>query len=303
LRVKVTSPSFSKNQLLVKKLKEKFCNVEVNSLGVRFSKNDLIDFLQDADAVIVGLEKMDKEVIDRTNLKAVSKYGVGIDNIDTEYLKQKGIKFCFKAGINSKYVAEFTLGLIISSLRNIVTSSYSLKQGRFIKNGGDSLFGKNIGIIGVGHVGKDLVKLLKPFNVKIFVNDIVDQSDFYRQNYLIEVDKEYIFKNCDIITIHTPLTKKTKNLINKRTLEIVKDGAIIINTARGGVINFIDLKEILKRKNIIVVSDVFEPEPPNDMELLSLDNFIPTPHIAGNSKESILAMGNAAIASLMECLE
>lgn len=303
MRVKVTSPSFSKNQLLVKKLKEKFCNVEVNSLGVRFSKNDLIDFLQDADAVIVGLEKMDKEVIDRTNLKAVSKYGVGIDNIDTEYLKQKGIKFCFKAGINSKYVAEFTLGLIISSLRNIVTSSYSLKQGRFIKNGGDSLFGKNIGIIGVGHVGKDLVKLLKPFNVKIFVNDIVDQSDFYRQNYLIEVDKEYIFKNCDIITIHTPLTKKTKNLINKRTLEIVKDGAIIINTARGGVINFIDLKEILKRKNIIVVSDVFEPEPPNDMELLSLDNFIPTPHIAGNSKESILAMGNAAIASLMECLE
>jgi len=108
LRIKVTSPSFSKNELLVKELKERFSDVEVNSLGIRFSKNNLIDFLQDADAVIVGLEKIDKEVIDKTNLKVVSKYGVGIDNIDTEYLKQKGVKFCFKAGVNSKYVAEFT---------------------------------------------------------------------------------------------------------------------------------------------------------------------------------------------------
>jgi phosphoglycerate dehydrogenase-like enzyme len=303
LKIKVTSPSFSKNEILVKKLKKIFKNVEINKEGIRFTKNELINFLKDADAAIIGLEKIDKEVIDNTNLKAVSKYGVGLDNIDIEYLQKKGIKFCFKAGINSKYVAEFTLGLIISSLRNIVTLSNKLKQGEFIKNGGFSLFNKKVGIIGVGNIGKEVVKLLKPFNVEIFVNDIIDQTDYYKKNNLVEVNKEYIFKNCDVITIHTPLTEKTKNMINKNTFEMIKENALVINTARGEIINFKDLKEILKRKDILVASDVFSPEPPTDMELLQLEKFIPTPHIAGNSRESILAMGHAAIDSLKECLQ
>ena len=197
MKIKVTSPSFSKNFQLIKRLKENFGDVEVNEDGIRFNKEELIAYLKDADGVIVGLEKIDKEVIDRTNLQIVAKYGVGTDNIDIAYLEKKGIKFCFKAGVNRQYVAEFTLGLILSSLRNIVPMSCELKKGTFIKNGGASLFGKKVGIIGVGNIGKELVKLLKPFDVNIFVNDIVDQKDYYRKNNLQEVDKEYIFKNVD----------------------------------------------------------------------------------------------------------
>ena len=300
MKIKVTSPSFSKNNILVKRLRENFRNVEVNEKGIRFNKKELIEFLKDTDGVIVGLEKIGKEVIDNTNLKIVVKYGVGIDNVDFEYLKQKKIKFCFKAGVNKKYVAEFTLGLIISTLRNIVISSCRLKNGEFIKNGGVSLFGKKVGIIGVGNVGKELVKLLKPFNDKIYVNDIIEQKEYYKKNNLKEVDKEFIFKNCDIITIHTPLTDKTKYLINQKTLEMLKENSVLINTARGEIINFYDLKRVLKEKNITVASDVFDIEPPTDKELLKQPNFIPTPHIAGNSKEAILAMGNAAIDCLLE---
>lgn len=300
MKIKVTSPSFSKNFQLIKRLKENFGDVEVNEDGIRFNKEELIAYLKDADGVIVGLEKIDKEVIDRTNLQIVAKYGVGTDNIDIAYLEKKGIKFCFKAGVNRQYVAEFTLGLILSSLRNIVPMSCELKKGTFIKNGGASLFGKKVGIIGVGNIGKELVKLLKPFDVNIFVNDIVDQKDYYRKNNLQEVDKEYIFKNCDVITLHTPLTNQTKNMIDKTALLQLKEGALLVNTARGDLIDFQALKQVLGQKEIIVASDVFDKEPPKDEELLAFGNFIPTPHIAGNSKEAILAMGNSAIDCLVE---
>jgi phosphoglycerate dehydrogenase-like enzyme len=160
---------------------------------------------------------------------------------------------------------------------------------------------KIVGIIGVGHIGKELIRLLKPFNCKILVNDIIQQNDYYKKNNLIETTKEEIYKKSDFITIHTPLNKTTFNMITLKEIKMMKKTAYLINSARGGLINEKDLKIALKESMIAGAAiDVYLEEPPTDKELLSLPNLICTPHIGGNAKEAVEAMGISAIKHLKE---
>ena len=162
------------------------------------------------------------------------------------------------------------------------------------------LSGKKIGIIGVGNIGKDLISLLKPFNCEILVNDIVDQKKYYEENKLLEVSKEFIFKNADFITVHVPLDKTTKNIINKKSLSTMKSSSFVINTARAGIINQEDLKWALQNEIIAgAAMDVYDNEPPVDDDLLLFPNLINTPHIGGNSKEAVEAMGISAINNIL----
>jgi D-3-phosphoglycerate dehydrogenase len=294
----VTTVAFSKDQELVSKLnKAGFKKVLINIPQRRFTKDELIEFLSQCDIAIVGLDKITEEILSQVpKLKAISKYGVGLDNIDFEACKKHDVEILHTQGVNKRSVSELALGCILNLSRNIYVTSNDLKNGNWNKSGGTQISGKTFGIIGVGHIGKDLIKLLKAFECKILVNDIIDQNDYYKANNLIESSKEDIFKKSDIITIHTPLTNDLKYLINKETLSLMKAEAIVINTARGGLINQEDLKWALKN-NIIAgaAMDAYEIEPPEDKELISLPNLITTPHIGGNSKEAVNAMGLAAI--------
>jgi phosphoglycerate dehydrogenase-like enzyme len=300
MKIAVTSPSFSKNEILKKELKKIFQDVKFNEEGIRFNKRELIEYLKDCDGAIIGLEKIDKEVLDNLpKLKYISKYGVGLNNIDLEECKKRNVKIGWKGGVNKLSVAEMTLGFMLMLARNLYFTSIQLKNGVWNKDGGFQLSGKTIGIIGVGFIGKELVRLLKPFNCRILVNDIIDQYDFYIKNNLIKASKEEIYKNADFITIHTPLTEKTKNMITLKELKSMKKTAFLINTARGGIVNEKDLKYALINKIIAGAAlDVYETEPPTDEELLNLPNLICTPHIGGNAKEAVLAMGQSAIKNL-----
>jgi len=297
MNIAVTSKAFSKNQVLINKLKEITPNIKLNLTGKKLEEKELIEFLKNSDGVIVALEEINQKVIDSLpNLKIVSKFGVGLDNIDIEYCKSKNIHFGWTAGINSFSVAEQTLGFMLMLIRNLYFTSNRLSKGIWDKRGGFSLYEKTIGIIGVGHIGKELIKLLKPFNCKIFVNDIIEQNKFYQDNNLIPVSKEELFKQSDIVTIHTPLTNDTKNLINKNSLKMMKKNSFVINTSRGDIINLTDLKQALLNETIAGAAiDVYDQEPPKDLELLELENLICTPHIGGNSNEATLAMGRSAI--------
>jgi len=187
---------------------------------------------------------------------------------------------------------------------NLYETSYRLKSGDWFRKGGFQLSGKTVGIIGVGNIGKEVVRLLKPFNCTILINDIIDQHEYYRANGLIETSKERIFRECDIITIHTPLTTETRNLLNGDSLRMVKKEAFLINTSRGAIINQDDLKEALKSGGIAGAAlDVFEEEPPSDKEFLELPNLFCTPHIGGNAKEAVWAMGLSAIRHLENFFE
>lgn len=305
MKVAVTSKSFSKNKTLIDKLNNHFSDIKLNHGTKKLNDDELIKFLKDCDGVIVALEEINKKVIDALpKLKVISKFGVGLDNIDLEYCKQKNIRIGWLGGINKQSVAEMALGFMLMLIRNLYLSSNKLSINIWDKNGGDSLYGKTIGIIGVGYIGKEIINLLKPFNCKILVNDIINQDEYYKSNNLIKSSKEEIFKNSDIITIHTSLNNETKYLINKDTLSMMKKSSFIINTARGDIINLLDLRYALKNNTISGGAiDVYDTEPPQDKELLKLENLICTPHIGGNSNEAVLAMGRSAIKFLKELVD
>lgn len=300
MKIVVTSPSFSKNLLLAKELLELFSRSILNTEGFRLDGRKLAEYIKGADGIIVGLERLSDEVLrDCENLKVISKYGVGLDNVDLVYCREKGIHIGWTPGVNKRSVAEMTLAFMICLARNIYRTSLELKGGNWNKSGGFDLNGKTIGIIGVGNIGKEVVRLLKPFKCKILVNDIVDQANYYRKNKLLETSKDAIFLNSDVVTLHTPLTDETRHLVDKRVLSMMKTGAFLINTARGDIVKTEDLKWALKNEILSGAAlDVYEEEPPVDRELLMLPNLLCTPHIGGNSYESILSMGRSAIGHL-----
>ena len=300
MNIAVTSPSFSKNKTLQNKIYSYFPDAKLNLEGKPFNKRELIEYIGEAEGLIVGLDKIDKEVLNGCpNLKIISKYGVGLNNIDLNGCKERNIAIGWSGGVNRLSVAEMTLGYILMLSRNLYITSNQLKRGVWNKNGGFELSGKIVGIIGVGFIGKELIRLLEPFRCKILVNDIINQNRYYKKYNLIESSKDEIYKNADIITLHTPLNSTTNNMITLKEMKIMKKSAILINSARGGLINEDDLKFALQN-NIIAggAIDVYINEPPTNKELIEIPNLITTPHIGGNSKEAVLAMGMSAIEHL-----
>jgi phosphoglycerate dehydrogenase-like enzyme len=301
-KIIVTSPSFSKNEILKNELLLSFPESIFNEEGKRLSGQELIKFIKDADGIIVGLEKIDRSVLEECpSLKIISKYGVGLDNIDTEYCTEKGILLGWTPGINKTSVAEMTIAVMITLSRNVFLTSNQLKQGVWNKDGGSELSGKTIGIIGVGNIGKEIIRFLNPFGNKILVNDIIDQREYYRVNGTVETTKEEIYCQSDIVTLHVPLTSDTLHLINRDVFKEMKNCAYLINTSRGKVVEQNSLKWALMNGIIAGAAiDVYEEEPPEDKELLNLPNLICTPHIGGNSSEAVLSMGKSAIRHLQE---
>lgn len=302
MRIKVTVTAFSKNQELRNELLKYFPESTFNELGKRFTKDELIEYLSDCDGAIVGLDKIDSEVLSACkNLKVIAKFGVGLDNINQDDCKLHNVAVKWVGGVNKSSVAEMTLGFMIGLNRNLFYTSKKLSNGIWDKNGGTQLKNKCIGIIGVGHIGKELIKMLQPFNCKILVNDIINQDKYYQDNNLIEASKDEIFQNADIISLHVPLTTDTFQLINKNNLIKMKSSTFLINTARGEIINQSDLKEALQNNTIAGCAlDVFEEEPPRDLEFLRLENLVATPHIGGNSYEAVIAMGKSAMDGIKE---
>ncbi len=301
MKVKVSNIAFSKNAYLVDCLLKEFPDAVVNSAGVRMYGDELVDFFSNADAAIIGLELITAEILNRLpSLQIISKYGVGLDNIDLAECKKRNIKVGWTGGVNKRSVAEMALGFMLSLLRNLYITSNQLKQGHWNKNGGAQLTGKTIGIIGAGHIGKDLIQLLKPFNCNVLVNDIVNISTYAAANNFKCVSKETLIANADIISIHTPLTDETANLFDFKAFQMMKSTAFLINTARGGIINESDLKFALQNGLIGGAAlDVYKVEPPIDEELINMPNLICTPHTGGNAYEAVVAMGQSAITHLI----
>ena len=157
----------------------------------------------------------------------------------------------------------------------------------------------SIGIIGCGEIGKDLVRLLQPFQCTILVNDIREYPEYYTKFNLQTVSKEELLSSADVVTLHVPLDDSTRNMLTCERLSLMRPTAILINAARGGLVDETALKEMLRKKQLAAAAfDVFVQEPPQDRELLELPNFLATPHIGGSAEEAILAMGRASIDGL-----
>jgi D-3-phosphoglycerate dehydrogenase len=300
-KVVVTSISFSKSTVLRKWLLDVFPNSIFNETGQRLSGVELVEFIDNADAAIVGVETIDDSLLKHTpSLKIISKYGVGLDNIDQKSLTNRSITLGWTGGINQRSVSELTLAFMLGLCRHVFTAGFKLKNGVWDKNGGHQLSGKTVGIIGCGHIGSDVVRLLSPFDCNILINDIVSKEDFCLEQGISEVSLNEVLKKSDIITLHVPLTELTHQMVNKSFFQRMRSTAFLVNTCRGEVVNQGSLKNALSKKVIAGAAlDVFIEEPPTDAEFLSLPNLMVTPHIGGNAKEAVEAMGQWAISHLV----
>ena len=304
-QVAVTSVSFSKSPTLKEKLLKVFPNSTFNNQGEKLSGKNLVEFIKYADAAIVGVEIIDESILKHASkMKIISKYGVGLDNIDQEELKRRDIRLGWVGGVNCRSVSELTLCFMLGLSRHVFSSGFKLKQTNWHKDGGSQLSEKTIGIIGCGHIGSDIIKLLSPFKCKILVKDILDKSNFCREQGAIEASLEEIIKHSDVISLHVPLTNETRKICDEKFLKNMKRSAFLINTSRGEVVDQKALKHALKQKLIAGAAiDVFKEEPPSDEEFLALPNLMVTPHIGGNAKEAIEAMGESAINNLISFFE
>jgi D-3-phosphoglycerate dehydrogenase len=300
-KIAVTSVSFAKSTALCDELKRIFPNSVFNKQGQLLSGKELVKFINDADAAIVGAETIDGAILDQTPaLKIISKYGVGLDSIDQESLKRRKISLGWTGGINRRSASELTLCFMLGLSRNVFSSGFKLKESEWVKDGGHQLSGKTIGIIGCGHIGSDVVRLLSPFGCTILVRDIVDKSDFCIEQGVYETGLDEMLGRSDIISLHVPLTKLTRYMVNEGFLQRMKTTAFLINTCRGEVVDQEALKNALNQKAIAGAAlDVFIEEPPSNIEFLSLPNLMVTPHIGGNAREAVEAMGHSAINHLV----
>jgi phosphoglycerate dehydrogenase-like enzyme len=309
-KISVSSPSFCKNSKLVETLCKSFPNAEVqiNSSGQPLSGNDLINYFQTSDAIIIGTEIFSKEIIEELpNLKVVSKYGVGVDNVDIAHLISKNISFCWEGGVNRRSVSEMTLAFMIGLFRNLFYTNSLLAKEIWLKSGGAQLSGKIIGILGCGFIGEDLLRLLQPFHCRILIHDLLDKSIVAACYGAEQVSLDQILQEADLISLHLPLTDLTRGMVNINFLSKMKKGSFLINTCRGGVLIEEDLKQYLDmavqfHPNSTIQGaalDVLQKEPPESFDFLKLPNLFVTPHIGGNAMEAVLAMGNSAIEGLI----
>lgn len=299
-RVAVCSRSFSRNPVLRAELLARYANVTFNDDGRQLAGDSLVEFLQGHNKAITALERVDDYVLSRLpDLEVIGKYGVGLDMIDLEAMRRHGKRLGWTGGVNRRSVAELVIAFSIMMLRHLPAAADEVRAGTWRQHVGDLLTGRTVGIVGCGHVGKDVVALLKPFGCRILAHDIVDYADFYRSNAIEPVGLDRLLAEADVVTLHIPHDETTAGLLDARRLASMKRGGILINTARGGIVDEVALKAELKAGNIAAAAfDVFADEPPGDQELLDLPNFFATPHIGGSAADAILAMGRAAIDGL-----
>jgi len=247
MKVGVTSKSFSANEPLINYLSKHFSDYKLTTSKTLMTQEQLVEFAKDCDALILALEQIDLNVLEALpNLQVMSKFGVGLDNVDKTACDNAGVSLLWTPGVNKGSAAEMTLGFMLMLIRNLSLTSTLLSQGIWHKHGGESLYERTIGIIGLGNIGKEVVRLLAPFRCKILANDLIYDDHFCRKYGVVKCSKSMIYSESDIITVHLPLTPETHHLINLETINLMKKNVLIINAARGGIIDDNALKIALK---------------------------------------------------------
>lgn len=291
-KVLIGSRSFGKfTPKGLKMLEDNGCEVIKNSFGHALNEEELLGLISEVSAVITGMDQLTERVIvSSRKLKVISKHGVGIDNIDIKAANNRNIVVTnIPAGQEEcNAVADFTFALMLSIARKICEADGNTKKEKWVKLIGSEVYGKTLGVIGGGSIGKSVIARARGFGMDILVYDIKKDKELTEKFNAKYVDLKYLLKNSDFVTIHVPLNKTTKGLIGKKELEFMKKSSYLINTARGGVVDEKDLYEALKTGKIAGAAlDVFCKEPPRESPLLELKNLTATPHIAAYTRSSL----------------
>jgi D-3-phosphoglycerate dehydrogenase len=287
-----TVPFGAKNRLPLEMLDDAGIQYLINPHNTRLTEEQLAELVTDFDVIIAGTEKITDRVMARaTKLKLISRVGVGLDGVDLIAAKQRGIRVSYTPEAPAPAVAELTLGLMLTLLRSVHVANGQIHQGKWQRIFGRRLAETTIGVIGLGRIGTRVLRRTKSLGTpRILVNDLVPNYELSREFKLDWVTKEEIYKEADIITLHLPLTRLTKNMIQRDQLMSMKEDAMIINTARGGIINEHDLAEVMKAGQLSGAAiDVFEHEPYVG-PLAEIDRCVLTAHMGSMSVDCRMRM-------------
>lgn len=258
----------------------------INPLGRRLRPEELAEMIGDYDVLIAGTEPITAAVMDRASrLRLISRVGIGLDSVDLPAAKERGILVSYTPDAPAPAVAEMTMGLILSLLRSLAQADRGMRDGVWHRIVGRRLSEMTVGVIGVGRVGKRVIRHLQGFAPRILANDIVPDVEFGAAHQVRWAEKETIYREADIITLHLPLTPLTRNLIGRRELDMMKPEAVLLNTARGGMVNEHELAQALKQGRLAGAGlDVFAQEPYSG-ELVTVENCLLTCHMGSMSRD------------------
>lgn len=303
--VQVTTSTFGKaGSKPIDYLKSKGISFKTNPYGRRLTEEEAVEVLSGSDAVIAGTEPLTENVLSQLpDLKIISRCGTGMNNVDLEAAKKLGIKVFNTPTIHVDGVAELALSATLASLRKIVRNDRTVRTGEWKKSMGRSLFDKNVGIIGLGKVGRRFCELLLPFTTNLFFYDPFLDEKTSETNGVKRLTLDQLFETSDIISLHVPYTKGNHHMINAENLSQAKEDVIIVNTSRGGLINEDDLYMFLRdHPEAAAYLDVFESEP-YDGNLKNLENVTLSPHVGTSTKETREEMELEASKNLVNALE
>ena len=262
------------------------------AVKTKLSKDELLEEIKNYEGLIVrSATKVTKEVIEAGGkLRIIGRAGTGLDNVDSEAATRRGIVVMNTPGGNTITTAEHTMAMIVAMSRKVPQATASMKAGKWEKSRfmGVELYNKTLGLVGLGQIGSYVTKLAQGLSMNVIGYDPYLAVDRARQMGIEVVELPELFQRADVISVHTPLTNETRGIINTKTIQQMKDGVMIVNCARGGIINEQDLVEALKSQKVYAAAfDVFEQEPVKpDHPLLALDNFTCTPHIGASTEEA-----------------
>jgi len=274
-----------------------------NPYARKLTENELINHAKVSSGIIAGTELYSKKVLDQLPaLKVISRLGIGMDNIDIEFANKKRITILKTTTTPAPAVAELVIGLILDISRNISLQNQNVKSEKWQKKMGILLQGKTLGIIGLGTIGKSLVKLVKGFNFRILAFDLFHDEKFAKEHGVNYCELNTLLSQSDIISIHLNLTDETNQLMNEKQISKMKKNSILINTSRGEIIDEKALYKALKDEKILGAGlDVFKDEPYSG-SLTELNNVILTPHIGSYAKEIRIQMEIEAAENLIRGL-
>ena len=267
-------------------------------------RNTVLEHIRGKEIYVVTAELLDKQAIDAADkLRLIIKYGVGVDNIDLEYAAKKGIPVTNAPGQNALSVADLTFALVLSAARQIPQACALVKGGGWKLMIGNELGGKTLGILGFGKIGKEVAKRARGFGMKLIAYDTFQDEKTAAELGVAFMPFEEVMRLSDFVCLNLALTAETQHIINRESLGLMKPTAYLVNTSRGPTVNEADLIQVLKSRKIAGAAlDVFLTEP-GDMELVTLDNVIATPHIGGSTFEASNRIGDITISNIKNYIE
>jgi len=294
-KVYITSRSFGQYCEEALELVKSAAEVEQNPYSRAMSEEELLQAVKNVEGLIVGADEISRKIIKHAKkLRIIARHGVGVDNIDLKAATDNNVIVTYTPHVNAEAVADFTLGLILSVARRIPQAHLSMKQGKWeaTKFIGDELYGKTLGIIGLGGIGYRVAKRAKGFDMRILAYDPYISHERAREVSAELVDLETLLRESDFVALHVALTDETRGMIGEKEFDLMKKTAYFINTSRGQAADEKALYKALKEGKIAGAAiDVYSKEPPRaDSPLLKLDNVVTSPHIAAYTHEALRRM-------------